>query len=293
MDNPLAAASTAGRILTPVVLFGKSVRLFLWPHPLSHDYSYNAIPICTTPLDPRFVWGMLCIATMGVGAIWSYRRRGRVLWCVVFWVLSYSLVSNTFILSGTIFAERLLYMPSVAFCWLVALSAVAAARGVSHAVKSDWGGWLIVAPMFAILCTAHVVLAVRRGEVWRSERSLIAHALSVVGDSGRVHMQAGFYAIEDKDYPEAIAQYKRVIEIMPDHMPAHFELGRAYLLSGEPALAVPQLLKCFNHLPTEANYAAAVDLGRAYRALGNREEATRWFHRAKLLKMDAVPATDG
>lgn len=284
VDNPVAHASTAGRVWTPVAVLGKYVRLLIWPDPLCHDYSYNALPVRRTPADVGVLWGLACLAAMVVGAWRSSRRQGRVLWCILFFLLSYAIVSNTFALSGTIFAERLMYFPSVAFCWAVAVAVVAAMpsggddRGSPR--RSRWA----VAVVLSLACTAHVFLAVRRGEVWRDERIMIADALRVTDDSCRLHMQAGHYALIDEDAGLAIRHLERAIEILPDHASAHLQLGRAHLLDEHPERAIPPLLTAFGHLPDEANVAAAAYLARAYRALGQRDEAAKWLRRAKTLK---------
>jgi len=291
MDNPVAHASTIGRALTPVVLLGKYVGLLIWPHPLCHDYSYNAIPICETPLDLRFGWGVLCISAMAVGAALSYRGRGVVLWAVVFFVLSYALISNTLVLSGTIFAERLMYLPSVGFCWLVALVGIAAADRIPDSLDLQRSGWWVMGPIFAVLCSVHVLLTVRRGAEWKSERALVASALRVTDQSVRIDLQAGTFALHDKDLSTAIRHFERAVQIMDDHMFAHFHLGRACLMTGEPLRAIRHLRRCVGRLPAEANHAPAQLLGQAYRDIGMPDEAAHWFTRAEQLKRKHPPGS--
>ena len=290
VDNPIAQASSVGRVLTPVVLLGKYVWLLVWPDPLCHDYSYNALPVCETPLDLRFAWGLLCIVGMVAGGIRSYRRAGGVLWCIVFFLLNYVLVSNTVVLSGTIFAERLMYMPSAAFCWLVAIGVVGAAEGISGRAGSERRGCLVIAPVFALLCTAHVFLTVRRGQVWRSEAGLVASALALTDDSARIHLQAGYCAMNEKDAPTAIRHLKRSLEIMPDFLPAYFQLGRAYLMDGQFEKAIQYLKRFYIQAPDGTGYTTALCIAQAYERLGRREEAKRWLARARELRPTASSA---
>lgn len=284
MDNPIASASPAARVLTPIVLLGRAVRLLIWPHPLCHDYSYNALPLCETVLDARLWWGLLCIVAMVAAGVRSYRRRGYVLGCIALFAISYGLVSNTLVLSGTIFAERLLYMPSVAFCWLVGIGVAAAGRSLSNRLGSARAGWLVVAPLFALLCVIHVFLAERRGREWRDMPSLIAAALRITDQSTRVHMQAGYHADLDNDTSTALHHYERAVEIMPEHAPAQYKLGRALHLAGDDVRAIPHLHEAFGRLPAEANHLAAYYLAEAYRALGQPDEEATWRARAKALR---------
>ncbi len=284
VDNPIAHASGVGRALTSVVLLGKYVGLLIWPHPLCHDYSYNALPICETPVDGRFVWGMVCLAAIVVGGVWSYRCRGGVLWSIAWFLLTYALVSNTVVLSGTIFAERLMYLPSSGFCWLVAVGAVAAGDRLSALRGDRRRGWWIVGGVLVALCAVHVVLTVQRGRTWRGERSLITSALRLTNDSVRIQMQAGAYARHDKDVAKSMRHFGRAAEILDDHAPAHLLLGEDYLRLKQPEGAIPHLLKCVGNLPAEANYRAADYLFQAYRAIGKPQEAEYWRGKAEEFK---------
>src|SRR5580700_5167980 len=49
VDNPLMGAGFAASRLTAVKIIGKYLLLLVWPARLSHDYSYNEIPV--------FGWG--------------------------------------------------------------------------------------------------------------------------------------------------------------------------------------------------------------------------------------------
>lgn len=286
VDNPIAGASATERVLTPVVLLGKTLRLIVWPAPLCHDYSYNAIPICDSVLDPRFLLGLLCLATMVAGAAWSYRRSGLVLLCVGMFVLSYALISNTVVLSGTIFAERLFYVPSVAFCWLVAMGLTSIGRAASTRSAPVRVGWLAAAVLFALFCASNVYLAERRGRQWRDEPSLIAEALRLTDDSARVHVQAGLHASLADDLQTAIHHFARAVEIAPGRGAAQYQLGRCYYLTGDFAEAIPHLNKALGNVPTEANYLVAHCLAMSYHKLGMKDDARLWATRAKLLKPD-------
>jgi tetratricopeptide (TPR) repeat protein len=287
IDNPLAAASAPERVWTPLVLLARAVRLLLWPRPLSYDYSYDAIPLCDGPLDPRAWWGLACLLGMGLAAAVSARRRGHALWCVGFFALTWALVSNTFVRSGTIFAERLLYVPSAAFCWLVASLAVASADRISAVSRRPRLGAWIAAPLFAGLCLAHAALAVARARDWRSELSLVESALPVVEASTRVQAQAGVRYLEQGQLGPAVLHLERAVEIWSDNTPAHFQLGRAYLLSGRPDRAIPHLEQARRGFPRELAALASYFLGLAERARGDPERAARWLEDAARQQPDS------
>jgi Tfp pilus assembly protein PilF len=280
LDNPVAQAPLSGRVLTPLVLLGKYVSLLIWPHPMSCDYSYNALPICESPLEPRALWGFACLAGLVTAGFCSYRGRGRALWCVGFFGISYLLVSNTVVLIGTIFAERLMYLPSVAFCWLVAIGAVAAVDWLGERIGGGRRAWFLGALPIVALCALHLSLALARGRVWQSERKLMAAALALTDESARVHTQAGAYGLNDHDPNIAIHHLRRAVEILPDHAIGHSQLGRAYLMAKQPDRAIPHLKRAYGKLAVEANVKPAYYLGQAYMELNTPGLAVPWFELA-------------
>jgi arylsulfatase A-like enzyme/Flp pilus assembly protein TadD len=80
------------------------------------------------------------------------------------------------------------------------------------------------------------------------------------------------YARVDR-LPEAIQEYKEVIKLAPDHYGAHLLLGRALALSGNPAAAVPDLLKAAAFKPTSPEPHSF--LADAYVQLGQQADAAR------------------
>ncbi len=289
LDNPLVGASTGGRVLTPVVLLGRYVRLMLWPEPLSHDYSYDALPICTSAADPRFLWGLLCLLTMVAACVVSFRRRGRVLCCVGFFVLTYALVSNTVVLTGTIFAERLMYIPLAGFCWLVAMGCTAVADRLTASGLGARTAWMACVVPLAVYLTALGVLTVQRGAKWRDEPTLIADALRHCQDSVRLHKQASYHARLSGELEGAIAHLRRAIEIKPDDFSAHYMLGKILNEQRRWEEAIPPLLESFGHLPDEAQHLPAAELAKAYRALGKRQEAAAWTEKAQQIRARTLP----
>lgn len=289
LDNPIVDASLEGRIATPLVLLGKYVRLLIWPHPLCCDYSYDALPVCESVLQPGALWGLACLAAMVIAAAASYRGKGHLLWCVIFFLVSYFLVSNSGILIGTIFAERLMYFPSIAFCWALATGVLAAANGLARHMHSTRAGWIAAGGLFACLCAVNMVLAVHRGHVWRDERRLLTSALALTQRSARVHAQIGILALADRDYAGAVRHLTRAVEILDDYPQANFNLGKAYVLSGQPEKAIPYLKKVLHTLPRELRSKPRQFLGQAYLDMNLPSMAIAWFAEADRFEPNAPP----
>src|SRR5581483_8116113 len=65
-------ATPAQAFWTPLGVLGRYLALTVWPHPLSADYSYRAIPFADGPLDvaPVLAGALACAL-----AAWTLRRK--------------------------------------------------------------------------------------------------------------------------------------------------------------------------------------------------------------------------
>lgn len=128
--NPLVIASPVDRWLIPFSILGRYVVLLAAPWRLAIDYSGWTGPAHDWG-DPYFYLGLATVVAWWVALAVAVRRRA---WAavagLVCLVLAYSMVSNFGILIGTNIGERLMYLPSVFFVFLVALAVarVAATR---------------------------------------------------------------------------------------------------------------------------------------------------------------------
>ncbi|MBX7223953.1 MAG: tetratricopeptide repeat protein [Blastocatellia bacterium] len=118
--NPLYSLPFAGRWKTALVLGGKYIGLHLWPNPLLADYSFDSIPLAGTVLDLRLAGTIITLIGMAT-AIWFLREQAPLVSAgLFFWLGGIFFFSNLFFTFGTIFAERLMYLPSIGFCIAVA-----------------------------------------------------------------------------------------------------------------------------------------------------------------------------
>jgi len=122
--NPLVLSQGLDRVLMPFVLLGRSVALLIAPVHLSVDYGSMVIGWQVRYREPYFYIGLIAaIASLAILIGSIRRRRWEVfaIWAAL--ALTYGLTSNAVSLIGTIFAERLLYVPSAFFLILIGMFA--------------------------------------------------------------------------------------------------------------------------------------------------------------------------
>ena len=95
-------------------------------------------------------------------------------------------------------------------------------------------------------------------------------------------MLATTYARLDR-MPDAIREYRKVIEGRPNHYGAYLLLGRALALTGSPKEALPNLMKATTLQPNSAEPHRF--LADAYTQLGQEADAER--ERAEAARLTA------
>lgn len=120
--NPLVAATGVDRLLLPFEILGHYVQLLVVPYRLTIDYA-GVVGAHVNWHAPYVYLGLLTVPLWWVATIVAWRRRAwPAVTCLLGLAISYSIVSNTGVLIGTHVGERLMYMPSVFFLTLVALT---------------------------------------------------------------------------------------------------------------------------------------------------------------------------
>jgi hypothetical protein len=120
--NPIVDSRGIDRVLMPIALLGRAVVLLVAPVRQSLDYGGAVIGSSTYWFDPYLLTGVGVIAASIAGLWFAWRRRALVgVMCILGFGLSFGMVSNFAAIIGTIFAERLLYLPSAFFLILLAV----------------------------------------------------------------------------------------------------------------------------------------------------------------------------
>lgn len=135
--NPLVRSHGIDRLLMPLVLVGRYLVLLVAPHRQSLDYGGTDIGWTANPHDPYLYLGALAVVAWIAFAVWALRtRRWAVLFCLLAFALTYGMVGNMVALIGTIFAERLMYLPSAFFLLLIGMALARAPARVGAGIVS-------------------------------------------------------------------------------------------------------------------------------------------------------------
>lgn len=226
LNSPLAQAATGTRLLTATHVLGLALWLLCAPVRLASDYGPAVFPLIDRP-DPAFALAALVLVALALAG-WLCRRRRTALFGTVAFFASALVTSNHIVPIGTVFAERLLYLPSLGFAMLVAtlceLPAVRRHARVSIAILVLWLG-------------VSGVIAVRRGIVWRSDASLVLTDVETQPRSVRLRMSAGLILQQRGELDRALGHLQEAVALGPEIAVAWSSLGALQFERGELAAA--------------------------------------------------------
>jgi tetratricopeptide (TPR) repeat protein len=272
VENPLPHLPTATRLLTAVAVLGRGLWLLVWPRSLSPDYSWNAIPPVTSPLDPAFLASLVVLVAMVAAAALWRRTRPALTFLILWYAGAVFPTSNLLIPVGTVFGERLLYLPSVAFCLAVGL--------LLQGLLARKVAWPRLAGVAVLLLLSWRTVAY--ASAWRDEVSLFTAAVEAQPGSAKAHELLGASFMAEDRAEEGARQLELAVQALsalPEPPQAQrVKLGVAYERLGRLDEAEVVYQQVLRQAPGFAD--ATWRLGVVRWRQGRRDEAARLWEQA-------------
>jgi tetratricopeptide (TPR) repeat protein len=219
MNNPFAEATISQKYATIFYTLGLYVKLLFFPHPLTHDYYPYHIPLID--LGNIRAWGslLLYIAMLGYAVV-AFKRRNVTAFCIFYFLITLSIVSNLIFPVGTFMSERFMFMPSVGFCLILAF-------WLTHNVPTLFIQNQKLSRQFSIfllilVCLGYSIKTVTRVPAWKNTMSLNSAGVKVSPDSARANCFMG-YAL----YREAREVKADAVRQMELYKQAEFYIDKA------------------------------------------------------------------
>jgi len=249
----------------------------VWPTSLSIFYPFPESP----PSGPMLLMMSLGLIAATLLALRARRNHPYVtvgwLWFLGTLVPVVGLVQ----VGNQAMADRYTYVPGIGLALIIA--------------------WAIPTPstrqpirVGAVACTAVAwicllsMLTVRQIGYWSSELQLFEHALAVTERNWFAECVIGAKLEQQGRIAEAIAKYRRAIEIRPQALEAHNNLGNALLKQGKRDEGIAHLREAVRLWP---GYVSALDnLGVALCEAGQIEQGILYLRQAVQQAPDYVPA---
>jgi len=316
MDAPYLHASFMEKTASIMWVLGKYVLLLFFPHPLSYDYSYNQVPLVNWS-SPVALLSLTIHVGLLVYAIRKTKEKSVTAFAIYFYFITISIVSNLVFNIGTPMAERFLYLSSFGFCLAISSVMQHYGKpGFRIKDKIQWKPvWVVPLGIICIAGSAKTINRNKDWEnnytlykkdiktVPNSARARLYYGIELIGQYDKTG-NPGFinqsideirksceinpdfsYAFHNlgvayqrvNRHDEAIACYKRVLELEKDNVQALYGLGLAY---GKGKNMLDTATVIFNDLIYQRKLTRPeyfVNLGLCYAMRGRFTEAKRVF----------------
>lgn len=247
MNNPYVKWTGSGwafysfgeKLATIFFTLGKYVWLLFFPHPLTHDYYPNQIPIQHFS-DPA-VWLSLLLY-IGI-AYYAFRQRHQqriISFGIFYYLLTLSIVSNLVFPVGTHMGERFVFMPSVGFVLVVAAGLVGLLQR-----KGGWntGALAMTLGLSGLLGAGYALKTFMRVPAWESNERLFFTDVKTSVNSAKIRNACGGILfdkarvetdeVQRKAYcQQALPHLDKAIDIFKDYADAYITRGGCHLLLG-------------------------------------------------------------
>ncbi|XP_008399434.1 transmembrane and TPR repeat-containing protein 1 isoform X1 [Poecilia reticulata] len=267
-DNPASySPHLLTRFLTYSYLLSFNAWLLLAPVVLCYDWQVGSIPLVESLGDVRNVSTIL-LATLMIAlclhCLFSLKRQENkeVLVGICFLVFPFIPASNLFFRVGFVVAERVLYMPSMGYCILVA-----AGLGRLFSVAGRWGTTLLSVFML-LLILLFSWKTVQQNNVWLSREALFRSGFKTLPHNAKVHYNYANFLKDSARHEEAIYHYNNALRLYPRHASAMNNLGT---LTRSPDEAEHYYRKALEINPHHNR--ALFNLGNLLKSQGKEKEA--------------------
>lgn len=190
-DNPGQKLETPLRQLYFLHLIFSNVWIFLCPSKLRHDWRFGPVPLFTSIYDPRNIITLITFISLAVLGL-SCLEKGRYTKVSAFTLFSSIITflpsSNLVILIGFVVAERVLYIPTMGACLLVATGIwkILTHHRIAQVYKT------ITKCVTVYLVVIHSIKTVHRNRVWHSGFNLYVEALKLYPVDGLMFSNLGY-----------------------------------------------------------------------------------------------------
>jgi protein O-mannosyl-transferase len=327
VENPLAGQPTVVRVLTAISNQAHGLILNFWPWPLRADYSYQTLPAPSAGLSLNLLvmlfFAFVCLA------LWAIQRRwaANLAFASSWYLTAIIPASNILFTVGTLFAERLYYLPSAGFSIMVALlwGVAAGLHPDDWSIPQSARGRIMFGVAAAVLVVFMVLILVRL-PVWKNDLALFTETVGNAPENVKARLWLGDALVLSGEYSASIDQYRKALEIYPDYGAAAanlvvplsrlrrqreaiesgekaltllkegstvvmYNLALAYLDAGDPVRFLEYIQKVISIEPSNAN--ARYQLGMYYwQQEANRDMAQRYFQQVLQIEPNSSNAAN-
>jgi protein O-mannosyl-transferase len=249
LNNPYALANDSEKLATQISTTLNYLKLLIFPHPLSADYSYNTIPY--KDFANLVVWLSLFVHIGLIVLFFRFLKQRHVLsFAIAFYLLNIMLICNVFFNIGGTMGERLAYHASAGFAMAVAYLLYKGSERIQPAAT----GRLALAGCMLLLIGLCGFKTIDRNQYWKNDQTLFFEDIKVAPNSVLVNADVASSYVNmadgikdekkrDESIRTGIRYFSKAIEINPAFVSGYLNRGMAYFKLKVPDSAIYNLNK--------------------------------------------------
>ncbi|NDC42277.1 MAG: DUF1736 domain-containing protein [Chitinophagia bacterium] len=238
MNNPYVNATTVQRLATEILVLGMYVKLLLFPHPLTADYSFNQIPY-TDFSNPMVIGSLLLYIAIVVAIVVTGPKRNKIAFALGFYLLHLLLISNIFFNIGAPMGERLAFHSSIGFVILAGM----AIDWLYNRLQPEKNAQIVMGGALLVVVFLSGFKVMTRNEDWKNNITLFMQDVKTSPNSVLANTNAGSSCMANakktndslirRQYMlEAITYFDKALTIYPGHDLARINRGLCQFNTG-------------------------------------------------------------
>ncbi len=227
-----------------IYILGVYLSKLVYPYPLISDASYNTFPPVGLS-SWKFLIPFVILTGAAVYAIIRFKKKDIISFSILYFFITASIISNVIILIGTNYGERLMFVPSLGFCLIVAvlISRLLSSEKANEAYagfKSFINDNLKAIAAIGIIVVLFAFPTMARNETWKNNLSLYTTDVQNVPNSAHMLFYLANH-ISNEDYLEgkpdtmvlrarleAMEYLNRAVKIFPQYADGYQRRGLIY-----------------------------------------------------------------
>jgi tetratricopeptide (TPR) repeat protein len=259
------------------------LRLCFWPTGLCLDYGWPVAATAVAILPP-----LLLIVTLLALTAWAIFRWPEWSFLGAWFFLILAPTSSVFPIRDLAFEHRM-YLPLAAVIAGVVIGGYVVGQKIVGRGRISLSAMQVVGGAL-VLCAAMAfgVLTSDRNLDYRTDLSIWQDTLAKAPGNERVHNNLGLALVNSGRFDEALAQFRKALEITPEYAEAHNNLGGILFRNSLIDEALAQFRKALEITPEYAE--ARVNLGAALLGRGEIDAAIAQYNQALEIRPDFAEA---
>ncbi|MFI5163645.1 MAG: tetratricopeptide repeat protein [Bacteroidia bacterium] len=235
LNNPYVYATPIQKLATEIFVLLKYIRLLIFPHPLSADYSWKTIPY--NSFGDLLVWISIIVHVAIVYYLFVFlKKRSWIAFAIAFYLLHLFLVSNLAMAIGATMGERLVYHSSLGFVMIAAFLLLAFLQKIRSDMENKRRAFVV---LLILLIVPMGYATIVRNPDWKTDNILFMHDAWVVPNSVLANGNSGKAFIElskdEKDtlrknmlLDSAIYHLEKAVALHPRYVNGYLNIGLAW-----------------------------------------------------------------